>query len=203
MKSSFLLLQFVFISLFFFSHNSFGQLLDSMALENTEAYTSIEEAMKNPEKVIKLNLRKCKLKEFPKEILRFTNLQYLDISKNSIREIPDEIDTLVNLQFLTMSRNKIISLPPNIGKLKHLKYLNVNQNDLNRLPSQIGQLKELIQLDLWSNDMEEFPEELSKLKNLRTFDLRAILISDHEQKRLQELLPHTTIFMSPSCKCEN
>ena len=64
-------------------------LLDSLTLDTLTAYTSLEEALKNPELVIKLELRKKGLKVFPKEIIQFTNLQYLDLSKN---KITDEIN---------------------------------------------------------------------------------------------------------------
>ena len=57
-------------------------LLDSLTLDTMRAYTSLEEALKNPEKVIKLELRRKKLKSFPMEILKFPNLQYLDLTKN-------------------------------------------------------------------------------------------------------------------------
>src|SRR4051812_46486990 len=63
-------------------------LLDSIRLDTLSGFTSLEEALKHPEEVIKLELRKKKLKAFPPEIFQFTNLQYLDLSKNNITEIP-------------------------------------------------------------------------------------------------------------------
>ena len=64
------------------SSNAHAQLLDSLSLDTTTAFTSIDQAMKNPEKVVKLVLKREHLKAFPKEIFQFTNLQYLDLSKN-------------------------------------------------------------------------------------------------------------------------
>ena len=46
-------------------------LLDSLKLDTVYSYTSLEEALKNPEKVIKLELRKQKLKSFPMEVSKF------------------------------------------------------------------------------------------------------------------------------------
>jgi len=196
--------QFLFLSflmLFLFKEATAQQLLDSLALENLEAYENLDSALKHPDKVIKLVLRKDRLKEFPKDILRFPNLQYLDLSKNQIKELPSNIDTLTNLRMLILSKNDIGYLPKEIGRLKNLICLNVNQNELEALPAQLGNLNDLLWLDLWSNNLVDFPEELKYLKNLKTLDLRVILINDPEQKRIQKLLPHVTIFFSPSCNC--
>ena len=70
-----------------FSQDQNKVLLDSMQLEEAYSYIDLEEALKHPEMVVRLELRKKKLKEFPKEIFMFKNLQYLDVSKNQIKEL--------------------------------------------------------------------------------------------------------------------
>jgi Leucine-rich repeat (LRR) protein len=178
------------------------QLLDSLTLDTLTAYTSIEEALKHPEQVIKLELRKKKLKTFPSEIFKFTNLQYLDLSKNNIKEIPSEIGTLKNLQYFSISKNGLEELNPRIGDLTNLYYLNINQNELTSLPMDIGKLENLRNLDMWSNNVDKYPDEMKNLKKLELLDLRVILIPDAEQERVQYLLPHTKIYFSPYCKCQ-
>jgi Leucine-rich repeat (LRR) protein len=177
-------------------------LLDSLTLDTLYAYTSIEEALKNPEKVIKLELRKKKLKTFPKEIFQFKNLQYLDLSKNDIKEIPAEISTLKNLQYFAISKNSLEALPPEMGELTNLYSLNANQNELTAIPYQIGKLNKLKYMDLWSNNIESFPNELKNLTSLKMLDLRVILIPDAEQDRIQAMLPKTKVYFSPFCKCQ-
>ena len=191
------------IFLFSFSQKTIAQnqLLDSLTLDTLMPYTSIDEALKNPELVIKLELRKKKLKVFPHEIFKFTNLQYLDLGKNSIKEIPAEIGQLHDLQYLAISKNDLKNLPPQIGDLSNLYYLNVNQNNLVALPWQMGNLKNLRNIDLWSNNIEKFPSELRGLKSLEVMDLRVILIPDDEQARLKEMLPQAKLYFSPYCKC--
>ena len=179
-----------------------NQLLDSLTLDTLTAYTSIAEAMKAPDNVIKLELRRKKLKEFPKEIFQFKNLQYLDLSKNSIDEIPPAIAELKDLQILILSKNELESVPKEIGELKALQYLNLNQNELTSLPPEIGNLTSLKNMDLWSNNIDKYPSEMKNLKNLLLLDLRVILIPDAEQERLQALLPKTKIYFSPYCKCQ-
>ena len=182
-------------------YHAAAQLLDSLALDTIHEYTSLEEAQKNPDKVIKLVLKRSKLKQIPSAVFDFVNLQYLDLSKNQISELPQDIAKLSKLQVLVLSRNRIESLPGQIGLLKNLKTLNVNQNELISLPPQIGQLENLTVLDLWSNNITTFPDELKELKKLKRLDLRVILLNDEEQKKIQLLLPHTQIFFSPSCRC--
>lgn len=177
------------------------KLLDSLALENAYSFTSIEEAMQNPELVIRLELRKKKLKQIPPEVFKFTNLQYLDLSKNKIQELPDSIGLLTNLQHLILSKNELQELNPKIGNLKNLHTLEANNNELTALPLDIGKLEKLRYLDLWSNEIGRFPEEMKKLKSLKTMDLRVIMIPDAEQHRIQSMLPHTKIYFSPDCKC--
>jgi leucine-rich repeat protein SHOC2 len=176
-------------------------LLDSMTLATYQEYTDLDEAMKNPDEVIKLNLRKKKLKGFPREVLKMKNLQYLDVSKNNIKELPDSIVTLSNLQYLMVSRTGLERLPANIGQLKNLKHLNVNQNEISVLPFSFGDLESLEVADLWSNNLDYFPESMSKLKNLKWMDLRNILIPQVHQENIQAMLPETMIHFSPPCQC--
>jgi Leucine-rich repeat (LRR) protein len=176
-------------------------LLDSLTLDTLSGFTSLEEAMKHPENVIKLELRKKKLKTFPPEIFQFTNLQYLDLSKNNITEIPAGIAALKSLQYFTIARNNLVEFPAEIGELTNLYYLNANQNDLVAITPHIGTLEKLRNFDLWSNDLERFPDELQNLKSLKLLDLRVIMIPDAEQARIQALLPGTKIYFSPYCKC--
>jgi Leucine-rich repeat (LRR) protein len=177
-------------------------LFDSLALDTMYAYTTIEEAMKEPDKVVKLVLKKQKLDSFPAAIWVFPNLQYLDLSKNHIREFPDTLYKLKNLQVLHLSKNKIESLPRELGDLSNLVILDINQNELTMLPPQIGKLKKLQYLDLWSNNIAIFPEELKELQGtLKVLDLRVILINYSTQDRIRKMLPNTTIYFSPPCKC--
>jgi Leucine-rich repeat (LRR) protein len=177
-------------------------LLDSITLDTMAAYTDLATALKEPEKVVKLVLRRQHYKAFPAEIWQFPNLQYLDLSKNQITEFPDSLGKLKNLQVLHLSKNKIESLPREIGDLTNLVILDVNQNEVINIPPQIGKLKKLRYLDLWSNNISTFPDELKELQNnLQILDLRVILINYDTQDRIRKMLPKTTIYFSPPCHC--
>lgn len=192
----------IVICILFFVFQSKAQLLDSLFLDTMQGYTSIQEALKNPDAVVKLVLRKQKFKTFPSEILMFKNLQYLDLSKNSIAELPDSIGKLKYLQYFICSKTGLEKIPGEIGQLSNLKYLNLNQNEIEYLPPQIGNLEKLEILDLWSNNFSEYPSSLASLTNLKVLDLRNILINEERQKYIKSLLPKATIHMSPSCTCK-
>lgn len=194
--------QLLYIFLFFSFASSKAQLLDSMALDTLTAYTSIAEAMKNPDKVVKLVLRKQKLRAIPKEVFQFKNLQYLDLAKNNIKSIPDSIGVLTQLQYLDLSKNVIEQLTASLGKLTELFYLNINNNEFSSLPPQMGNLTKLRTLDMWSNNLDDFPENLKNMTSLQLLDLRNILIPDEKQRYISSLFPHTTIHFSPSCNCK-
>lgn len=178
-------------------------LYDSLTLDTMVGYTDLATALKEPEKVVKLTLRKQKYDSFPAELWKFPNLQYLDLGKNKIKEVPDSINFFTNLQVLHLSKNEIEFLPREIGDLSNLMILDINQNELTSLPPQIGKLKKLRYLDLWSNNLSIFPEELAELSGtLQVLDLRVILINADQQEKIRAMLPKTTIYMSPPCKCD-
>ena len=193
---------FICALIFAFTKQVNAQLLDSVTIARMDEFTNLDSALKNPDKVIKLVLKRKHLKTFPPEIFMFKNLQYLDVSKNSIKEVPEQIGTLIYLQYFICNKTGLERLPKEIGMLKNLRYININQNDLESLPPQFGNLEKLEIADMWSNNLAEFPETLMNLKALRVLDLRNILLSDEQQNHLQELMPKTKIFFSPSCKCK-
>jgi len=196
-----------FYLLFFaaFSFHSFhgkAQLLDSLVLTTLPVFTSLEEALKTPDDVLKLDLRKNKFKEFPKEIYQFKYLQILNLSKNKLVEVPKEIARLKYLQDLDLSRNRLESLPAEIGQLIHLSYFRLGQNELFALPAEIGKLEKLKFLDLWSNNLSTLPIEIGNLKKLKEMDMRVIQLNEAKQNDIKKLLPNTLIHFSKSCSCD-
>ena len=164
-------------------------------------YTSIEEAMLNPDSVRYLNLKHKKLKSIPNEVFLFKNLEILDISKNKLVELPEEIEKLVKLREISVANNSLTTLPIQIGKLVQLKKIIAYQNNIALLPTTIGNLKNLELLDLWSNEIESFPEEIKALKQLKFVDLRGIMLTDEQKANIKSLLPNAQIEFSMGCNC--
>ncbi len=171
-------------------------------LDTLEIYEDLKEALKNPNKVYGVSLKKQKLTEFPIEVFSFKNLVYLDISKNKIQQIPSHIDTLKKLVVLNMSNNHIQGLPESLFNLKNLQYLILGKNKIPYVSSSISKLKELLYLDVWSNEFYSLPPEIADLKKLQKLDLRLINLSLSKQKQIQQWLPHTVIYFSNGCDCD-
>ena len=193
---------FAVVILIFLKLNVCSQLLDSLTLAHMDEITNLDSALKNPDKVIKLVLRKKHLKKIPDEVFKFKNLQYLDVSKNNIKEIQGELGQLNQLQYFICSKTGLERLPLEIGNLVNLKFININQNEIESLPAAFGNLVKLEIADMWSNNLAEFPETLKNLTSLKVMDLRNILLGDEQQKTIQEMMPKAKIFFSPSCKCK-
>lgn len=179
-----------------------AQPLDSATLATKPIFTSMEEALKNPEQVYRLDLHKKKLTKIPMEIGKFINLQELDVSKNRLTELPGYIENLPNLEYLNASSNQLTTLPSEIGNCVFLRRIVLNRNLIESLPSTIGYLTNLEYLDMWSNLIVEFPESMTLLaETLKELDLRVINMNEERQEAIKALLPKTKIHFSRTCNC--
>jgi hypothetical protein len=167
-------------------------MLDLDALENMNGFTSLEEALKNPDAVIKLDLQNNGMRALPPEIGRFRNLQYLNVSRNQLSELPREIGNLSRLQVLNASGNQIDVIPAELRRLQNLKQLNLATNLLKKLPPEIGNLPKLEFLDASENRLSQVPAAIGLAANLRTVYLRTNSLSTlpaeiGKLKRLRDL----------------
>jgi len=177
-------------------------------------YTSIEEALKNPEKVYNLNLSNQDNIVVPKEAwAKFTNLETLSFKNDNLKEIPQEIGNLPSLKVLDLSGNDFTALPQSLRKLNHLEelYLNDEKNlfhnqnnqslnlplnlrilhlendNLKNVPKEIYELKKLEQLFLNDNNFNQIPKEMKSMKNLKQLDFHNNKIPQQLQQQ-QEVL---------------
>jgi len=171
-------------------------------LNDMDEFTSIEEAMVNPDSVYRLNLRGKKLKRVPPQVFSsFPNLVDLDLSRNRLKELPDSLWALGRVKRLNLSKNQIEQLPPSLGRMNHLEELVISQNEITSLPDSIGKLDRLRMIDAWSNNLDELPRSMSDLRALEVMDLRAIMMHYDKQERITELLPNVKVYMSEGCNC--
>ena len=178
-----------------------AQLLTQAQLDTAHTYHSLERALAEPEKVLRLDLSGKKLKQVPDEIRRLPNLNALDLSGNKLKELPAWLGELQSMQEFRASRNKLAAFPEAICRWRALKRLDLSRNALTGLPKCMGQLKQLVSLDLWDNDLADFPKELVGMDALHFLDLRNIQYSEEEMERIRGLFPGARIQFSPSCNC--
>ena len=185
---------FIFV-LSLLNHNHLIGQVDSLAIK--KEYVNIDEALKNPEKVFRLNLSNQKidipsiswdkfvnleylsfkndhLKEVPKEIKNLKKLKVLDLSGNDFKILPKEFSQLSNLEELFLNDEKNLKLEENIeviSLLPHLRILHLENDNLKHLPKNFFKLKSIESLYLNNNFFKEIPVEVRGLNQLNFLDL--------------------------------
>lgn len=149
----------------------YGQLLSQEQLKKEKAFVSLEQALKTPKKVIKLDLWSAHLQKFPPEIFQFTNLQVLNLNFNQLKALPNQLHQLQYLQVLRLGHNQLVRFPEHLAKLPHLRILDLHGNQLQRIPDTIGHLKQLEELYLHENQLIAIHSNWQHLTQLRFFNL--------------------------------
>ncbi len=193
------LFRFLFLSIFIVLANSVYSQPDFTT--QGKVFTSLSQALMQPDSVFRLKLRRKGYKEIPAEVFNFKNLRELDLIGNKIQRIPNEISSLPQLEILRLGSNKIEVVGKEIGSLINLRYLDLGKNEIQALPFEIGELSNLEFLQIWGNDITLLPESIQNLDKLKYLDMRAILLTDSEREDVLEQLPQTEIFISPGCNC--
>jgi Leucine-rich repeat (LRR) protein len=134
-------------------------------------FTDWDEALKQPAKVVRLNLGYRGLEELSPDIAMFVNLEDLRLNGNKLTSLPDAIGKLAKLKRLEVSENQLTTLPAAIGGLAALKRLDANRNPLKALPAEIGRLTQLRRLSLMYCPVESLPPEIGALANLQVLNM--------------------------------
>lgn len=135
-------------------------------LKKLKVYTSLPEALKEPEKVRALDLGDQKIKNFPPEIFRFPNLQKLVLNGNELKSLPEEIGRLKNLVWLDLYNNQLSALPNSFGQLQQLIYLDLGWNNFRQIPEEIFELKKLQHLYLYANQLKKISPRIKEIQSL-------------------------------------
>lgn len=114
----------------------------------------------DPEHVDTLLLHQNRLTNIPPTIVRFTNLNSLDISNCGLRRLPDFLGDCP-LSCLVAKHNNLSndSLPKSLENLTNLRELNLSGNRLTDFPEQVLELTELKYLYLGGNHINEIDQQ--------------------------------------------
>ncbi|MCZ8198230.1 MAG: leucine-rich repeat domain-containing protein [Flavobacterium sp.] len=174
------------------SNLSFGQ-----NNEKEKEFTTLNDALKSPEKVFRLNLSNQDISISSEQWLRFINLEYLNLKNDHLKEIPiaitkikslktidlsgndftilpEEFSNLTNLEEIYLNDEKNMNLPKTLSilaKLPKLKSLHLENDNLSKLPSEILLFKNLENLYLNQNNFKKIPE-IQSLDHLKYLDLK-------------------------------
>jgi Leucine-rich repeat (LRR) protein len=161
--------------------------LSSWNLSAQGEFTSLEEALKNPEKVRSLELSSLGLQTLPDELAQLRNLEYLSLQWNSFAEIPPVVFKLTSLRglaiigqdpmYLDMDAYDTVGwlsrIPPEIKLLQNLESLDLSTNYISAIPGELSELPKLEYLSLWGNSLYR-PDSLKavgKMPQLKYLDL--------------------------------
>lgn len=141
----------------------------------TREYSSLEEALKEPEKVYRLNLSNRNFKMPSDSIwLKFKNLEYLSFKNDHLTSLPAGLGNLKKLKVLDLSGNDFKVLPQSFSRLENLTelYLNdENKMDINKSLLVIKDLPNLRILHLENDNLKSIPKDLLYFNNLETLFL--------------------------------
>jgi Leucine-rich repeat (LRR) protein len=144
---------------------------DTISTNGLREEFSLANALKNPENVYKLNLRRKRIGSIPPEISKLKNLEVLIISGSTIKSLPKEIENCKKLKSIIANSSKLEELPSSLGNLKNLRTLKVGNCNLKSIPKEIGNIKSLWELSIGHNKLTTLPNELAKLENLTWLDI--------------------------------
>jgi Leucine-rich repeat (LRR) protein len=183
-------------SLLILEEDLIGQAVDPPQID--KEYTVLSEALKEPEKVFRLNLSNQTFDDFTIGLSKFKNLRYLSLRNDHLTTIPAEIGTLKNLEVLDLGGNNFQILPEEfiklqnleelymdedknlllsrdfdiLGKLPKLKILHLESNNIDKLPRNIDKLTHLESLYLSNNLLHFIPPQVKKMKNLKYLEIK-------------------------------
>ena len=152
-------------------------LINSSFSQNTDKekeFTTLNEALKNPEKVFRLNLSNQDITISSEQWSSFINLEYLNLNGDHLKELPIAITKIKTLKTLDLSGNDFTSLPDDFSNLINLEeiYLNDEKNmNLPKTLSILSTLPKLKSLHLENDNLSVLPSELQSFKNLESLYL--------------------------------
>lgn len=134
--------------------------------------SSLEEALKDPERVVSLKLSNLGLVTIPDDVAKMVNLRKLDLSENPITgyQLPKP---LPNLKKLILKST--IPDPYNLVQLKtqfpNLESLDLSECHLSTIPNEAIDFPRLTTLNLASNGLCFLPDNIVQLGNLKSLNL--------------------------------
>ena len=164
-------IQLVLLSLFFNLNLVSSQ---EMKVKNEKEFTNVEDALKNPAKVVRLNLSNQVFKLSDADWSKFINLEYLSLKNDHLTEIPLGITNLNKLTTLDLSGNDFKILPTEFEKLTNLNELYLNDEININLPqslSILAKLPNLKTLHLENDNLKKLPSEILSIRNLENLYL--------------------------------
>ena len=97
--------------------------------DDADTYYSMEEALKEPEKVVKLDIAMLKLTSIDPSIAKLVNLECLDLSFNRFSTLPPEMAELKKLRVLNLTGTRFLAkVPAVVAEIPNLEELDIREH---------------------------------------------------------------------------
>ena len=97
--------------------------------DDAATYYSMEKALEEPEKVVKLDIAMLKLTSIDPRIVELVNLECLDLSFNRFSTLPTEMAELKKLRVLNLAGTRFLSkVPAIVAELPNLEELDIREH---------------------------------------------------------------------------
>ncbi len=143
------------------------------------------------------------IKEFPFEVLKLKNLEYLSLSFRGFEQLPNEIVQLDKLKILDLQHSAVEQLPENIAELKNLEQLILLYSNIRELPDGIIGMSNLKILNLGCTKFERIPRQLFEMRALERLllvhekecdeDTKIVFYDKAEIEKLKRMLSNTKV----------
>lgn len=135
-------------------------------------FTSLDSALRMPDSVKYLNLRKQQIVKLPVNIGLLKNVTSIDLGECGLTAFPKEVLACSQLATLNLEGNPLKSVPPEISQLSGLIRLYLKNTGITGLPATIGKCQLLSTLDISQNPLASLPvKELNTLPRLRSLTI--------------------------------
>lgn len=162
--------------------------------QTLKEYKNIESALREPDKVQRLNLGDQDHKTLPKALIKFSKMTSINLLGNNFKTFPVILTKLPQLEEVSFASTGMKYIGPEIGRLKSLRILILDFNALDNVPAEIGELTNLLYLDLSTNkNLKSLPPSIANLKQLQELNIENTGISKQEIQRIKSWLPHCVV----------
>ncbi len=182
----------IYLFMFFeiFCNSIIAEELDFIPIEKLEKcklYFSIEEAVENPTKVLRICQGGQNFDHIPSQIGILSELRYFNAAQNYIKELPVEFCNLKKLQEINLAGNDLETIPECIFNLKNLKVLDLSSNkklQWEEILTKLNIMESLEELDISGNGIKKFPSEI-KMNGLKKLIISDNNLSEDELIRIE------------------
>lgn len=110
-----------------------------------------------------LSISLVELDTFPKSIMKFKNLESLELTDCNLKYVPKNYLNLVKLKKLNLRNNQLSELP----YINSLSYLNISNNNFKYFPYEYFNSNNIVSINIDNNNISNIETERVKKKKLK------------------------------------